>query len=112
MELHLRIIGIGLVALALIHVIFPRYFNWREELAGLSLVNREMMKIHTFFIALALLLMGVLCYTEPAALVRTELGRTICLGLAIFWGCPATHTVFRLFSRCCGGVSGLRRPST
>jgi hypothetical protein len=46
-----------------------------------------MMYVHTAFIALAVLLMGVLCLTAPAELVGTPLGRKIALGLAIFWGC-------------------------
>ncbi len=46
-----------------------------------------MMYVHTAFIALAVLLMGVLCLIAPAELMNTQLGRKISLGLAIFWGC-------------------------
>ena len=57
MEVHLKIIGILLMLLALVHTIFPRYFNWKNELKELSLMNRQMMKIHTFFIAVTVFLM-------------------------------------------------------
>ena len=85
MEVHLKIIGILLIVLALVHVIFPRYFNWEIELNSLSLINRQMMKTHTFFIALTILLMGILCVTSPPEIVQTVLGKRIALGLGIFW---------------------------
>ncbi|MGJ1430297.1 hypothetical protein ACR79M_01495 [Sphingobacterium spiritivorum] len=85
MELQLKIIGILLILLAGIHIIFPRYFNWKQELKSLNLINRQMMSIHTLFIAIGVFLMGLLCYTSPVELVHTALGRKICLGLGIFW---------------------------
>lgn len=86
MDTHLRIIGVILIGLALIHIIFPRYFDWKKELASLSLVNRQMMGIHTFFIALTVFLMGLLCLTATAELQSTPLGKKIALGMAVFWG--------------------------
>ena len=85
METHLNIIGVSLILLAIVHVIFPRYFNWKAELASLSLVNRQMMHVHTFFIGLTVFLMGLLCITSGPELISTSLGKIISLGLAIFW---------------------------
>jgi hypothetical protein len=85
METHYKIIGALLIVLAMIHVIFPKYFKWDEELKHLSLVNRQMMTIHTFFVALVVFLMGVLCLTSATELIETNLGKKISLGLAIFW---------------------------
>lgn len=85
MELHLKIIGFILIVLALTHSVFPRYFNWSEELQSISLINREMMQVHTFFIALILLLIGLLCLTSPTELIESKLGHKISLGLGIFW---------------------------
>lgn len=85
MELHLNAIGLLLIVLALIHGLFPKYFDWAAELAPISLINRQMMYVHTFFIALVLLLMGLLCLTAAAELVETELGHKLALGLGIFW---------------------------
>jgi hypothetical protein len=86
MEIHYKIIGILLMLLALIHIIFPKYFNWKDELKSLSLINREMMTIHTLFIAVVVFLMGLLCLTSATALIETDLGKRISLGLGIFWG--------------------------
>lgn len=85
MEIHFKIIGILLIALALAHVIFPKYFNWDEELKSLSLINRQMMTVHTFFIALTVLLMGLLCLTSSTEIIETNLGKKISLGLGLFW---------------------------
>lgn len=85
MTLHLQVTGVLLIALALFHVVFPKQFNWKNELAGLSLINRQMMQVHTFFIALVVLLMGLLCVTSSTELQETVLGRKICWGLAVFW---------------------------
>ena len=87
MHIHLKIIGILLMSLALVHVIFPRYFHWKEELKDLSLMNRQMMKVHTFFVALTVFLMGLLCATYTDDLIGTHLGKIISLGLAILWFC-------------------------
>jgi hypothetical protein len=85
MELHLKIIGWILILLASVHVVFPRRFNWKEELSSLSLINREVMYVHTFFIALVVLLMGILCLTSARELIETNLGNKITLGLGVFW---------------------------
>lgn len=86
MELHIKIVGILLILLSIIHIIFPKYFKWSKELAPLSLVNRQMMYIHTFFIALVVLLMGILCLTSSNEFVTTALGKRLAFGLGIFWG--------------------------
>jgi hypothetical protein len=85
MILHLTIIGILLMVLALIHIPFPKYFNWKNELKDLSLINRQMMQTHTFFIALSVFLMGFVCLTSPKDLISNPFGQTISLGFAFFW---------------------------
>lgn len=86
MEIQIRLIGMLLMVLALVHVVFPKYFNWKKELKSLNLMNKQMMQIHTFFIALVVFLMGILCFTSSTELLETALGKRIILGLAIFWG--------------------------
>ncbi len=82
---HLYFIGWGLLALAALHAGFPKRFGWRTELPRLSLLNRQMMEVHTFFVAFTVGLMGLLCLTSGSELVCTPLGRKVCLGLAVFW---------------------------
>ena len=85
MEIHFKIIGFTLIILAIVHLFFPKYFDWKNNLASLSLINRQMMKTHTFFIALMVFLVGLLYVVESKNLLETEFGKTICLGLGIFW---------------------------
>jgi hypothetical protein len=85
MEIHLKIIGILLIGLALAHVIFPKYFNWKDGLRPLSLINKQMMLVHTFFVALTVLLMGILCLASTTDLIVTNLGKNICFGFGLFW---------------------------
>jgi hypothetical protein len=85
MEIHLRIAGCLLIILALMHVIIPTYFKWKEQAAPLPLITRQILYIHTFFIGLTVLLMGLLCVTCADLLLSTDLGRLICLGLFVFW---------------------------
>ena len=100
MEIHFKIIGVLLIVLALAHIAFPKYFNWNEELKSLSLINRQMITVHTFFIALTVFLMGLLCLTSSSELIETNLGKKISLGLGIFW-------TFRLFIQFFGYSSDL-----
>ncbi len=82
------------MALAIVHIIFPRYFNWKEELKPLSMINRQMMQVHTFFIALTVFLMGVLCVIATSDLIGTRLGKIVSFGLGLFWG---TRMIFQFF---------------
>lgn len=69
----------------MVHIVFPRYFNWVRELPRLSLANRQIMQVHTFFIALTVFLVGLLCLTSAGELIGTALGKKICFGLSLFW---------------------------
>ncbi len=68
------------------HLAFPKYFNWKQDLSSLSLINRQMMYVHTFFIALVVLLMGILSLTLSKDITTTILGKRISLGIGLFWG--------------------------
>ena len=85
MELQIKIIGGLFILLAFLHIFFPKYFHWKQELGSLSLINREMMYVHTFFIAFGIFLMGLLCLTSSDALLNSTFGRRVSLGIGIFW---------------------------
>lgn len=83
-----------LVLLSLLHLFFPHYFQWKKELQLLSLINRQMMYVHTFFVALVVFLMGIFCICCTDDILHTRLGKQISLGLFLFW---ATRLVFQFF---------------
>jgi hypothetical protein len=102
MELHLKIAGALLIGLAFLHALFPRRFKWKDELVSLGLLSRQIMYVHTLFIALVILLMGLLCLSSADELVSTPLGKRVALGMAVFW-------VTRLFVQFFGYSSDLWR---
>ena len=86
LALHLRIVGAILLGLGVLHVAFPRKFDWSRELAKLSLLNRRIMQVHTLFIAITVSMMGALCVFGTSALVeRSALGLLVAAGLLAFW---------------------------
>ncbi|MEM9929557.1 MAG: hypothetical protein AAF840_07050 [Bacteroidota bacterium] len=94
MWLHLKIIGWLLMLLSLLHVFIPKRLDWKQDLAPLSLMNRQMMITHTIFIAITVFGIGLLCVVGTEDLLSTSLGKKICLGLSVFWW---LRLVFQLF---------------
>jgi hypothetical protein len=94
MIFHIKIVGTFLILLSLLHVVMPRYFNWTQELSGLSLISKQIMYVHTFFIAFIVLLMGLLCLYSGTELASSTLGKHLSLGLFIFW---FTRLLFQFF---------------
>jgi len=67
------------------HFAFPRRFAWHAELRRLSLLNRQIFMVHTAFIVLTLILLGVLCLGYTRELLEpTPLAHVILAGLEIF----------------------------
>ena len=94
MEIHLKIVGWLLIALALMHIIIPKYFKWEQELTTLSLITKQILYVHTFFIAFTVLLMGLLCLNYADQLINDPFGDVISLGLFGFW---LTRLIFQFF---------------
>ncbi len=88
LEINLKIVGALLIALGIAHGTFGKRFEWKADLAKLSLLNRQMFLVHCFFIALTLVLMGgvTLFYTD-ALLQPAPLSRVVLAAVVIFWLC-------------------------
>jgi hypothetical protein len=85
-ETHLRLAGGLQIALALLHLAFPRRFGWKAELARLSPLNRQIFLVHTFYVCLVLVMIGSLSLCVPSALLEpTRLARLALAGFALFW---------------------------
>ncbi|HET7697973.1 MAG TPA: hypothetical protein VFK57_19825 [Vicinamibacterales bacterium] len=84
---HLRTVGVLMALLAAVNLFVPGRFNWREELARVSLLNRQIFQAHTVFIVLVIALMSaLLLFCAEALLEPTRLSRAVLLGLTVFWG--------------------------
>ena len=87
LAMHLQITGVLMAALAALNLALPRRLGWREELASLSLLNRQIFRVHAFFIVLIVALCAALLLTSSDALLEpTRLSRAMLAGLTIFWG--------------------------
>ncbi len=93
--LCLRTAGVLLLSLSVLNLFVPRRFKWREELAKVSLLNRQIFQVHSLFITLSVVMMGILSLVFPRTLVEPSLLAVLVLsGLAIFWS-------VRLFAQWC-----------
>jgi len=85
---HLQIVGVLLVLLGLSHAFFNRYFGWQQELASVSLLTRKIFFVHTFFIALGVVLGGAVSVLYAGALLHPDtLSRAVLAGMVAFWFC-------------------------
>ena len=83
----LRLAGLFLLGLFVLNFFIPARFKWAEELPRLSLINRRIFQVHAIFIALILLLTGLLLVFLPRELLTPNpLARAVLGGLIVFWG--------------------------
>ena len=88
LSIHLRIVGILLVLLGLSHAFFNRYFGWEQELAAVSLLTRRVFFVHSFFIALGVVLSGAVSFMYADTLLRpAALNRALLAAMVMFWLC-------------------------
>lgn len=86
LALPLRIAGLGLIVLAALHFAFPKRFHWKEELARLSPLNRQIFQVHVFFMVVVLLFFGSLSlFLADTLLVPGPLSRAVLAGFTLFW---------------------------
>src|SRR5262245_31465909 len=84
---QLQIVGVLLALLAVVNLALPRWLSWRDDLASLSLLNRQIFRVHALFITLIVALFSALLLTcGPELLEPTRLSRAVLIGLTSFWG--------------------------
>jgi hypothetical protein len=87
LELHLRIAGVLLLLLAAMHPLLPKQLGWKDDLAKLQLLNRQIFLVHVGFIVLILVLFGVLAlFFAEDLMAPSRLAAAVLAGLTIFWG--------------------------
>ena len=86
LPLLLRIAGAGLILLAAAHVPIGRKLKWREHAARMSDENAAVFHVHTFFICVTLVMMGLPCLIEPAVFIgKSRLGAWVSCSICGFW---------------------------
>jgi len=84
--LNLTVAGAVLTGLGVLHIALPMVLGWHRELAGASLLNREVSYVHCFFIGLACVLWGLLPLTAGSRLLQPgPVTRLVLIGAVTFW---------------------------
>ncbi|GHH79311.1 hypothetical protein ACFXKJ_25400 [Kitasatospora indigofera] len=87
LEGQLRLVGAVLVGMGAFHALLPKVVGWPADLAGVSLLTRQVSYAHLFFVGLACFLFGLLALClAPDLLAGTPLGTALLAGQALFWG--------------------------
>ena len=82
----LRIAGAGLILLAVLHIPIGRQLRWKEDCKQLTPVNESVFHVHTFFICLVLVMMGLPCLIQPGIfLAPSPAGAWLAWSFAVFW---------------------------
>lgn len=86
LELALRAAGIGLITLSWAHIPIGRHLQWREEAVRLSPMNASVFHVHTLFICVVLMVMGVPALLDPGIYLQpTRAGLWLTWSYAAFW---------------------------
>ena len=85
-ETHLRVVGVLLLAIAALGIAVHRHFGWGVEIRRLTLLTRQVFLIHSAFVTLTLVMLGVLlAWFAPALLAPGVLPRAVLVGLLVMW---------------------------
>ncbi|MFJ9607977.1 hypothetical protein ACIRS1_16705 [Kitasatospora sp. NPDC101176] len=86
-EGQLRLVGLVLVGLGVGHAVLPWAVGWPADLAGTTLLTRQVSYVHVFFIGLVCALFGLLpLCLAPDLLAGGRLGTVLLAGQTVFWG--------------------------
>ncbi|MCQ4207410.1 hypothetical protein [Streptomyces longispororuber] len=84
---QLRLVGVALIVMGLVHAALPRILGWPADLRASSLLTRQVSYAHLFFIALTCTLLGALPFAfAPALLTGAPLPTFLLCAQTLFWG--------------------------
>lgn len=82
----LRVSGAGLLVLAALHIPIGRELRWREDASRMSPANEAVFHVHTLFICLTIVMMGLPCLVDPSVFLEpTRGGAWLSWSFAAFW---------------------------
>lgn len=93
--------GVLTAGFAVFHLFFWKLFRWNWDLAKLTSVNRAIVQILNLCLIFAFVIFAYLSLAHTAALLATDLGRSLLFLIAVFWYLRAVEQVV---------FFGLRKP--
>jgi len=86
LSMIVRLAGASLIVLSLFHAALWRALGWGREMHQLSPLTARVFAVHTFFIALVLMGLGLLSLGRPDLLLNpSELALLLSGGMVVFW---------------------------
>ncbi len=81
------LIGCGVFdfGFAVFHLMFWKIFNWKEDLASLTSINRSVMQILNLCLTFMFLTMAYVTFFLQAEMISTNLGIILLIAFSIFW---------------------------
>jgi hypothetical protein len=92
-EALLLVGGIYNLLFTIFHLLFWRIFDWKNDLASLTSVNRAIMQVLNLCLTFVFVIFGVLSLLYPAQMAGTELGQALAGMIALFWLLRAVEQV-------------------
>jgi hypothetical protein len=86
LEILLRVAGAGLILLAILHIPIGRKLRWSEDSRQLTPANRSIFHVHTFFICLVMVMMGLPSILDPSVFTASSrAGSWLVWSISVFW---------------------------
>ena len=86
LTLLLRIAGAGLLLLAFLHIPIGKQLKWQEDAKQLTPMNASVFHVHTFFICVVLVMMGLPSLLDPSIfLEKSRAGAWLTWSISGFW---------------------------
>ena len=86
--------GIFNLGFTIFHLFFWKLFDWRNDLASLTPVNRSVMQILNLCLTFMIFLMAYLSLFLPRELLTTKLGNILLIAFALFWFLRMLEQIF------------------
>ncbi|MEU6840522.1 hypothetical protein ABZ930_01445 [Streptomyces sp. NPDC046716] len=84
---QMRLVGLALILMGLVHAVLPRVLGWPGDLRASSLLTRQVSYAHLFFIGLTCALLGALPLAfAPDLLTGAPLPTFLLCAQTLFWG--------------------------
>lgn len=88
LDVLLRLAAAGQLFIALLGPMIPFLLGWREAIARMPLLVREVFWVHTFFIGLTCAIFGLITWVFAADLAHPahDMMRWFLFAIGLFWG--------------------------
>jgi hypothetical protein len=93
-ETVLFIGGVYILLLVLLHLMFWKLFDWKNDLGKLSFINRQVMQILNLTLTSAFIIFSYISIFHSTEMLTTDLGKVLLLLISIFWTLRAIQQAY------------------